>query len=60
MMIAIYAFFVFKQDLISTYYLDLLSISGLFLMDLIYYIAKGVSFYRNGTSVDTDSQKIVP
>jgi hypothetical protein len=29
-------------------------------MDIIYHIAEAISFYRNGTSVDTDSQKVTP
>jgi hypothetical protein len=50
----------FKQDYLFNYSLDFLCFGGLFLMDIIYYIAEAISFYRTGTSVDTDSQKVTP
>jgi hypothetical protein len=59
-MIACFAFFLFKQDYLIYYSLDFLCFGGLFLMDIIYYIAEAISFYRTGTSVDTDSQKVTP
>jgi hypothetical protein len=59
-MIACFAFFLFKQDYLINYSLDFLFIATLFLMDLIYYIAEAIGFYRSGTSVDTDSQKVTP
>lgn len=59
-MITCFAFFLFKQDYLINYSLDFLCFAGLFLMDIIYYIAEAISFYRNGTSVDTDSQKVTP
>ena len=60
MMVAVFAFFLFKPDLLTNYSLDFLCIGALFLMDVAHHIAEGVHFYRSGTSPDTDSQKITP
>lgn len=59
-MVTCFAFFLFKQDYLIKYSLDFLCIATLLLMDLIYYLAEAISYYRSGTSVDTDSQKVTP
>ena len=45
-------FFIFDLNLIKTYYLDLFFISGILLLDLIYYIAVTVYYVKYGIPKD--------
>lgn len=59
LMVAVFSFFLFKQDFLSSYSLDLIFVAALLLIDLVYYIAELISYYRNGVS-EAESQKVVP
>ena len=59
-MVACFSFFLFKQDFLTSYSLDFLTIGTLLLIDLIYYIAELISYCKNGVPNETESQKIVP
>lgn len=47
-MVACYSFFLFKRDFLTSYKLDFILPAVVLLMDLIYYIAELVSYYKNG------------
>lgn len=39
MMVAVFSFFLFKQDFLTNYSLDFILVGALLLIDLVYYIA---------------------
>lgn len=47
-MVAVFSFFLFKKDFLTSFMLDFILIAVLFLMDLIYSIIELISYYRNG------------
>lgn len=59
MMVAVFSFFLFKQDFLTNYSLDFILVGALLLIDLVYYIAQLISYYQNGVT-ETESQKVVP
>lgn len=59
MMVAVFSFFLFKQDFLTSYSLDFILVAALLLIDLVYHIAELIDYYRNGVN-ETESQRIAP
>ena len=59
-MVCLLSFFLFQESYLVDYHLDLFLLSAILLFDIIYFIAKIVTYCKNGLPKDTDSDKINP